>query len=115
MGFKPNCIAFIDTVYERQKSTSCFIRVITKDKIGRVKYPFRGFVNFCGEAHLCRPQRGQKIKILECDVSNIPGENKMYKYSFSVYKYTLLEEPDKTLRYTKSDYTDLQFSDDFPF
>ena len=71
MGFSTNAYATIKEVDVKQNMTNCKITISKTDKT-RDKYVclFAGWVSFVGNAHLCKPMAGQKIKITNCDVSN---------------------------------------------
>jgi hypothetical protein len=54
------------------------------------------YVRFVGDAYNCRPQKGQRIKIVDCGVSNVYMENgeKVYMKNpnYCVFKYVLQED-----------------------
>ena len=73
MGFSPNAFAKIKTVDKKENYTKAKIVISKKIKNSDpVKYEcaFAGWATFVGKAHLCNPIEGQKIKILNCDVTN---------------------------------------------
>ena len=95
MGFSANAYATIKKVDVKQNMTNCKITISKKDK-ARDKYVclFAGWVSFVGNAHLCKPQVGQKIKITNCDVSNgyldREGEQKFRNTpQFAIFGYEL--------------------------
>lgn len=54
------------------------------------------YVRFIGDAYNCRPQKGQRIKIVDCGVSNVYMNNgeKVYMKNpnYCVFKYELLDD-----------------------
>ena len=53
------------------------------------------YVRFVGDAYNCRPQKGQRIKIVECGVSNVYMKDGQKVYmqnpNYCVFKYELQE------------------------
>ena len=54
------------------------------------------YVRFVGDAYNCRPQKGQRIKIVDCGVSNVYMDNgeKVYMKNpnYCVFKYELQDD-----------------------
>lgn len=54
------------------------------------------YVRFVGDAYNCRPQKGQRIKIVECGVSNVYMKDGQKVYmqnpNYCVFKYELQDD-----------------------
>lgn len=71
MGFGVNAFATIKEAENKGNTTNCKLTISKKNKAtGKPTCTFSGWVSFVGNAHLCKPMAGQKIKITNCDVSN---------------------------------------------
>lgn len=98
MGFRSGAIAKIWEVENKNKCAICNISVSAKNKqTGKYDKTFSAKnVVFCGNAFAQRPLAGQRIKILECDVTNAlyekPDGTKTYPVKYCVFAYELVDE-----------------------
>jgi hypothetical protein len=120
MGFSVNSYAKIWEVEDKGKYALCKISISSKKRGTNVyEKTFNGKVAFFGDAYNCRPMEGQRIKILNCDVTNREfvkqDGTKTYPMAFSIFKYELQEDPNSAVS-TPSlvEMTDLDDSD-IPF
>ena len=94
MGFSVGSYAKVWETEDKGKFTMVKLTVSAKNKqTDKYETTFSGKVAFFGDAHACKPMYGQKIKILNCDVTNKiyekPDGTKTYPINFSVFKYEL--------------------------
>jgi hypothetical protein len=72
MGLRLNAFATIKEVNDKGNYTDCKITISRRDKKrNNVWYTaFVGYATFVGRAHLLRPMKDQRIKILDFEVTN---------------------------------------------
>ena len=97
MGFSVNSFAKIWEVEDKGKFALCQITVSAKNRATKAyEKTFSGKVAFFGDAYNCKPMAGQKIKILNCDVTNRafvkPDGTKTYPVAYSIFKYELQDD-----------------------
>ena len=123
MGFSNNSFATIKEAENKGNITSCKLTISKKDKTtGKYTCTFSGWASFVGNAHLCKPMAGQKIKIINCDVSNgyegSDGEQKWLNTPrYTVFAYELQGEI-SSQAFTNPppmDFTELATDDELPF
>lgn len=123
MGFSNNSFATIKETENQGNVTKCKLTISKKDKTtGKYTCTFSGWTSFVGNAHLCKPMAGQKIKITNCDVSNgytsSDGEQKwLTSPRYTVFSYELQGEstPPSFPSSMPMDFEDLSGDDDLPF
>lgn len=125
MGFSVGNFATIKQVENKGNYTTAKITISKKDKkLDKYVCSFSGWATFVGDAHLCKPQAEQRIKILQCDVSNgyadSIGEQKWSaKPQFTVYKYELQSQNGSSNgnspALTPMDFVDFDTDTDLPF
>ena len=94
MGFSVNSYAKIWEVEDKGKFAVGKISITQRNRAtGAYDRTFSSKVYFFGDAYNCKPMAGQKIRILNCDVTNKeyvkPDGTKTYPFSFSIFKYEL--------------------------
>ena len=123
MGFGVNTYATIKETENKGSTTSCKLTISKKDKVtGKYTCTFSGWTSFVGNAHLCKPMAGQKIKITQCDVSNgyadREGEQKwLTTPRYTVFAYELQGDISSSA-FTNPppmDFTELSSEDELPF
>lgn len=97
MGFRVDTFANIKEVDTSGQITKCKLIITKKHPMGKHVCTFSAWVAFFGDAALCKPLPGQRIKILSCDVSNgylsADGEQHWTKSpQYAVYSYELQQD-----------------------
>lgn len=130
MGLRVNAFATIKEAIDKGNYTDCKITISRKDKKrNNVWYnTFTGYATFVGKAHLLRPMKDQRIKILDFEVTNgyldYNGEQKWNdKCKVAIFDYELQDlTQNKTPNYGVPNYTqntmnfeDIGTEDELPF
>lgn len=123
MGFCNNAYATIKEVENKGSTTNCKLTISKKDKVtGKYACTFAGWTVFVGNAHLCKPMAGQKIKITNCDVSNgYVDKNGDQKWNttprYTVFAYELQGDNSAPTFNAPPpmDFTDISNDTDLPF
>lgn len=124
MGFSIGNFAKIQQIDNKSNYTNCKITISKREKkTNNFVCVFSGWVKFIGQAHLCRPQVGQKIKITSCDVTNgyldADGMQKWNnKPQFVIFTYELQNNENNSSSNGNSpimDFADLGADTDLPF
>lgn len=95
MAFGNNCFVKIWGVVDKGNFAEVEVSSNKKNRqTGEYETDFRSkFVRFVGDAYHCRPMEGQKIKIIDCTVTNAykkDGQNMFLKNPiYTVFKYEL--------------------------
>ncbi len=97
--FQNDTYAKIWSVEDKGNYTDCQISTSKKNKqTGAYETDFADRVRFIGKAHNLKPQKGQRIKLLNTAVSNhYDKEKKKTYYTFVLFDYAL---EDKTAQYS---------------
>lgn len=107
MGFGNGAYAKIKSVIKStDKVTECKITISKKNpKTQQYELQFAGYVKFIGKAHLQRPMENQRIKIVNCDVTNAYVKNGVLEFNqkpvFIIYEYELQDEQSTTHSYSQ--------------
>lgn len=89
------------TIWEVKENDNYSIVSVSSSKKNRQTNEYEtdfssNYVRFVGDAHLCRPQKGQKIKVVDCGVQNCYVKNgkkeSLKNPTYCVFKYELQED-----------------------
>lgn len=119
MGFSVNSYAKIWEVEDKGKYYMCNISISKRGADNTYDTTFKGKVAFFGDAYNCKPMTGQRIKILNCDVTNRayvkPDGTKTYPVCYSIFKYELQDPSSGSSTPSIVSMSELDDDSDIPF